>query len=86
MFCFLWIRDRSPFIFTPTFILKLRQYTLTLSPKTLHFEQFLIDGNGVPVRRYRPGVEPEELTNDVAALLKTGTLGPAKKKKSLNDF
>lgn len=46
----------------------------------------MIDGNGVPVRRYRPGVEPEELTNDVAALLKTGTLGPAKKKKSLNDF
>ena len=46
----------------------------------------MIDGQGIPIRRYRPGVEPEELTTDIAALIKTGTLPAARKKKSLNDF
>ncbi len=50
-----------------------------------NFEKVLIDGNGVPVRRYRPGVGPEEITADIETLLKTGKVPPARK-KSLNEY
>ena len=50
-----------------------------------NFEKFIIDGNGVPIRRYKPGVEPSQITGDIDELIKTGKL-PPKKKPTLNDF
>jgi len=50
-----------------------------------NFEKFLLDKNGVPVRRFRPGVVPEEMAADVEMLLKTGRVNPARK-KSLNEY
>jgi glutathione peroxidase len=50
-----------------------------------NFEKFLVDANGMPVRRYKPGIEPFEVEGDLAALLKTGTV-PPRKKAVLNDY
>jgi glutathione peroxidase len=50
-----------------------------------NFEKFLIDADGVPVRRYRPGIIPSALETDVNALITKGTL-PPRKKATLNDF
>lgn len=50
-----------------------------------NFEKFLLDKNGVPVRRFRPGVVPEEMAADVKMLLETGKVAPARK-KSLNEY
>ena len=50
-----------------------------------NFEKFLVDGNGVPVRRYKPGILPLSLENDVAELIKTGKV-PERKRVTLNDY
>ena len=52
-----------------------------------NFEKFLVDANGTPVRRYRPGVLPTsvELEADVKSLVTKGTV-PPRKKATLNDF
>lgn len=50
-----------------------------------NFEKFLIDAEGRPVRRYRPGILPSEIDGDVKALLTKGEL-PPRKKATLNDF
>lgn len=50
-----------------------------------NFEKFLIDADGVPVRRYKPGVKPLALESDISTLINTGTL-PLRKKPSLNNY
>ena len=50
-----------------------------------NFEKFLIDADGVPVRRYRPGIVPSALEGDVSALIAKGKI-PPRKKATLNDF
>lgn len=50
-----------------------------------NFEKFLIDAEGKPVRRYRPGILPSEINGDVKALLTKGEL-PPRKRATLNDF
>ena len=52
---------------------------------TWNFEKFLIDADGIPVRRYRPGILPSALEADVNALIDRGTL-PPRKKVALNEF
>ncbi|CAM9357384.1 unnamed protein product [Phaeothamnion confervicola] len=54
-----------------------------------NFEKFLLNGNGIPVRRYRPGVLPTDprLFADVKALTTgDGTLPPRRKTASLNEY
>ena len=56
------------------------------SPKIAwNFEKFLIDEKGTPLRRYRPGVDPEEMEGDIQALFTKGVLPPARK-RSLNEY
>eukprot|EP01041_Mallomonas_annulata_P009632 gene9632-20022_t len=50
-----------------------------------NFEKFLLDANGTPVRRYKPGIRPDMLDKDIKSLVSTGIL-PPRKKASLNDF
>jgi glutathione peroxidase len=50
-----------------------------------NFEKFLVDGSGVPVRRYKPGIRPLALSADVESLVNTGAVGP-RKKPALNDY
>ena len=50
-----------------------------------NFEKFLINGEGVPVRRYKPGVLPSSIDGDVEALITTGRV-PERRKPSLNDY
>jgi glutathione peroxidase len=50
-----------------------------------NFEKFLIDADGNPVRRYKPGILPLSLEPDILALLQTGKV-PDRKKVSLNEY
>ena len=50
-----------------------------------NFEKFLLDSNGVPVRRYKPGIKPGMLDNDINSLIEKGKLNPPKK-VSLNEY
>jgi glutathione peroxidase len=50
-----------------------------------NFEKFLVNKEGVPVRRYKPGVLPSSVEGDLKALIVTGTV-PERKKASLNDY
>lgn len=50
-----------------------------------NFEKFLVNSNGIPIRRYKPGFEPESIKDDIDVYLKTGILN-ARKKASLNDY
>lgn len=50
-----------------------------------NFEKFLLDSNGAPIRRYKPGILPSEIDGDVKSLVKTGTI-PERKKASLNNY
>lgn len=50
-----------------------------------NFEKFLIDADGVPVRRYRPGTLPEDLNKDITSLISTGKV-PPRVKATLNAF
>ena len=50
-----------------------------------NFEKFLINSEGVPVRRYKPGVLPSSIEDDVEALITTGKV-PERRKPSLNDY
>jgi len=49
-----------------------------------NFEKFLIDAQGMPVRRYKPGVQPLALDADVSELLTTGALKP-RRRTTLNE-
>jgi glutathione peroxidase len=56
----------------------------SIRPKDLkkiewNYEKYLIDSNGKPVRRYRPGIMPRELEGDISDLIKTGKLKPRAK-------
>lgn len=44
-----------------------------------NYEKFLLNKDGVPVRRYRPSVLPSQLEGDVNDLIKTGKLKPRAK-------
>ena len=50
-----------------------------------NFEKFLLDESGSVVRRYKPGIRPEAVREDIEGLIKTGTV-PPRKKPSLNDY
>jgi len=52
-----------------------------------NYAKFLLDADGVPIRRYKPGVYPMDspLQDDIDAYLTKGTL-PPKRPRSLNDF
>lgn len=50
-----------------------------------NFEKFLVNSNGIPIRRYKPGFEPESIKDDIDVYLKTGILN-ARKKTTLNDY
>jgi glutathione peroxidase len=56
-----------------------------LSKISWNFEKFLVDKDGVPVRRYKPGIQPEELEKDISTLISTGVV-PIKPKASLNNY
>jgi len=58
--------------------------TSTTKAISWNFEKFLVDEDGVPVRRYKPGVLPENLDSDVQALLNDQKLKP-RPKPSLNN-
>ena len=47
-----------------------------------NYEKFLIDKNGVPVRRYRPGILPAMVDPDVESLINKGVL-PKRMKAAL---
>lgn len=56
----------------------------SIRPKDLkkiewNFEKYLVDKEGKPVRRYRPGSMPLELEGDISDLLNTGKLKPRAK-------
>jgi hypothetical protein len=55
---------------------------LLLSPSP---HPVLLGPDGTPLRRYRPGVDPELMEPDIASLLTKGTL-PAARKRSLNEY
>ena len=44
-----------------------------------NFEKFLLNSDGVPVRRYRPGILPSQVEGDVNDLIKSGKLKPRQK-------
>lgn len=44
-----------------------------------NFEKFLLDKDGVPVRRYRPNFLPPQLEDDVNTLIQKGSLKPRSK-------
>jgi len=50
-----------------------------------NFEKFLLNSEGVPVRRYKPGIKPGMLEEDIAGLLTRGVV-PERKRVTLNDF
>lgn len=50
-----------------------------------NFEKFLVDQNGTPLRRYKPGITPLRLSDDIDSLITKGVV-TVKKKPSLNDF
>jgi glutathione peroxidase len=50
-----------------------------------NFEKFLINSEGVPVRRYKPGILPLSIEGDVKELIEQGKLSE-KKRASLNDY
>jgi len=47
-------------------------------------QKFLINADGTPVRRYQPGVDPEEMEADILSVLQGKKL-PSARKKSLNE-
>lgn len=47
--------------------------------------RWLLGPDGKPLRRYKPGVDPLEMSDDIEALLNGRTL-PSARKRSLNDF
>ena len=50
-----------------------------------NFEKFLINSDGIPVRRYKPGVLPSNIAGDIDSLITTGKI-PERRRPSLNDF
>lgn len=56
-----------------------------ISKISWNFEKFLLDSNGIPIRRYKPGFEPEYIQNDIDSYIKTSILIP-RKKPTLNDY
>ena len=60
-------------------IKSIRSSSSDLKKINWNFEKFLIDGNGIPVRRYRPSILPNQLESDVDSLIKTGQLKPRPK-------
>lgn len=50
-----------------------------------NFEKFLVNSSGTPLRRYKPGIRPAQLSSDVKSLIATGVV-PARKKVVLNDY
>jgi hypothetical protein len=48
-------------------------------------QKFLINADGTPVRRYQPGVDPEEMEADILSVLQGKKL-PSARKKSLNEY
>jgi len=50
-----------------------------------NFEKFLLDKDGIPVRRYRPSILPHQLDSDVDSLVTKGVL-KSRPKASLNAF
>lgn len=53
-----------------------------------NFEKFLLDANGTPVRRYRPGVlvTDPQIIGDVEKLIKKGSLPARAKATSVNNY
>ena len=47
-----------------------------------NYEKFLINGEGVPIRRYRPSVLPDVVGKDIDGYLNKGKL-PVRKKAEL---
>ena len=50
-----------------------------------NFEKFLLGPDGTPLRRYKPGIRPAELTADIKSLIATGVI-PPKKRATLNEY
>lgn len=50
-----------------------------------NFEKFILDSEGKPLRRYKPGILPTELSGDIESLLTKGVI-PPKKKATLNSY
>lgn len=50
-----------------------------------NFQKYLLNSDGVPVRMYKPGVEPGYIRSDVDSLIKTNKILP-NKKVQLNDY
>jgi len=44
-----------------------------------------MDADGVPVRRYQPGIDPEQMERDIKGLL-AGKKLPSARKTSLNEY
>jgi len=44
-----------------------------------------MDADGVPVRRYQPGIDPEQMEGDIKSLL-AGKKLPSARKTSLNEY
>eukprot|EP00624_Nannochloropsis_granulata_P004078 evm.model.NODE_3053_length_17624_cov_21.646164.4 len=67
----------------------LKKYEPELSnhnPKlSWNFTKFLMDADGVPVRRYQPGIDPEQMEGDIKSLL-AGKKLPSARKTSLNEY
>ena len=56
-----------------------------ISKISWNFEKFIIGPDGIPLRRYKPGIRPIELTADIEAIVKKGII-PIRKRATLNDF
>ena len=50
-----------------------------------NFEKFLLNENGIPIRRYKPGFEPELIRDDINMYISNGML-TVRKKATLNDY
>jgi hypothetical protein len=57
----------------------------TQQPPHLMQPPFLVNADGIPVRRYKPGILPLQLDGDISELIKTGKVSP-RKKVTLNDY
>jgi len=68
----------SSFLFL-TFILNL------FFSSSRHTQKFIMDADGVPVRRYQPGIDPEQMEGDIKSLL-AGKKLPSARKTSLNEY
>ena len=41
-----------------------------------NFEKFLLGSDGTPLRRYKPGIRPAELSTDIKSLISSGVISP----------